>query len=130
MLILEEWNNLDDEEPTIHLVNLANKYQRYTSDTLSGNLGKTAQFWMTYSTIVELSSQHGASLSINSIELYAYSLLQLTSIFFITNHPNYARWMTYYALELTNLKKDRPELLDVLEKGVFRLIGQVGRSPV
>ena len=44
---LEEWNNLDDEEHTIHLIDLANKYQRYTSDTLSGNFGKTAQFWMT-----------------------------------------------------------------------------------
>ena len=31
---LEEWNNLDDEEPTFPLITLATKYQRFTDDTV------------------------------------------------------------------------------------------------
>ena len=60
------------------------------------------------------------------IELYAYSLFQLTSLFFSTDHSNYARWMTYYALELANLKEENPELLEVLKDGAFS-INRTGR---
>ena len=100
---LEEWNNLDDEEPTSPLITLATKYQRFTDDTLSGKLGKIAQFWIIYCKIMELYLTMHRAVKINSIELYAYSLnaqssqdkqielyayslFQLTSLFFSTNH--------------------------------------------
>ena len=84
---LEEWNNLDDEEPTSPLITLATKYQRFSGDTLSGKLGKTAQFWIIYCKIMELYLTMHRAVKINSIELYAYSLFQLTSLlFFSTNH--------------------------------------------
>ena len=42
-------------------------------------------------------------------------------IFFTTNHHNYARWMAYYALELSNLHNDKPEVFELLQKGAFSM---------
>ena len=56
---------------------------------------------------------------INGVELYAHSLLQLASFSFMTNYSNYARWMTYYALELGNLKNERTGLFEILKRVHF-----------
>ena len=114
------------KNPTFPLNTLATKYQRFTDDTVPGKLGKTAQFWIIYCKIMELYLTMHRAVKINNIELYAYSLFQLTSLFFSTNHSNYARWMTYYALELVNLKEEKPELLEVLKDGAFS-INRTGR---
>ena len=39
----------------------------------------------------------------NDVDLFAYALHDMSKIFFTTNHHNYARWMTRYALELLNV---------------------------
>ena len=39
----------------------------------------------------------------NDFTLFGYALFQLSSIYFSTNHHNYARWLILYALELLNI---------------------------
>ena len=39
----------------------------------------------------------------NDFTLFGYALSQLSSIYFSTNHHNYARWMILYGLELLNI---------------------------
>ena len=112
---LKDWNRSGNEEPTQELIKLACKYHLYMEKTRSGELGKTAQFWMQYCRIIELYLVLHRAIKINDIELYAFSLYQLTSIFFMTNHSNYARWMTYYSLELWNLKSEKPDVARILE---------------
>ena len=45
------------------------------------------------------------ALKTNDFTLFGYALLQLSSIYFSTNHHNYARWLILYALELLNIAK-------------------------
>ena len=59
------------------------------------------------------------AININDVELYSFALYELAPIFFTTNHHNYARWMTYYALELSNHHNDKPEVFELLQKGAF-----------
>lgn len=60
-------------------------------------------------------------IKINNVELYSFALYELTPIFFQTNHLNYARWMTYHSIELTNVKDDRPEIHKMLTGGAFSI---------
>ena len=55
----------------------------------------------------------------NDVDLFSYALFELSSLFFATNHQNYARWMTYYALELCNLKAANPDVYQLLKGGAF-----------
>ena len=57
-------------------------------------------------------------------KLFAYALFQLSPIFFMANHINYARWMVLYSLELANLD---PEINDMLRNGGFS-VNRSGKS--
>ena len=35
------------------------------------------------------------------------------------NQANYARWMTYYALELENIQNEKPQVIEYLKNGAF-----------
>ena len=55
----------------------------------------------------------------NDFTLFGYALFQLSSIYFSTNHHNYARWITLYALELLNIA-------EMLRNGGFTINGTGG----
>ena len=105
------------------LKHLITQYEFYCNDTLTGERGKTAQFWMQYAHIIELSNILHRAIKENDPELFAYALFELSPIFFMTNHHNYARWMVLYALELANLD---PELYNMLINGGFS-VNRTGR---
>ena len=118
---LEEMNTGFDkkERPTKAMTELAQSYQQYMEGTLIGNHGKTGQFWMQYCKLVELYLTLHRAVKLNDVDLYAYSLFELSGIFFMVNHMNYSRWMTYYALELFNLKIEKPGFYQILKGGGF-----------
>ena len=98
MTELTEWSDADDKNPTTPLLNFVKKYYKYTEKTLTADHGKTAQFWMSYCKLVEVYLIMHRAVKINNTDLYAYSPFELAGLFFIVNHLNYARWMTFYAL--------------------------------
>ena len=53
--------------------------------------------------------------------MFCYTFFELCPITFATKHQNYARWMTYYALELVNLKIEKPEVMEDLLKEAFSI---------
>ena len=55
----------------------------------------------------------------NDIPLYSYALFQAIPIFFTTNHHNYARWMSLYALYLFNIKQQNPAIYQMLQNWEF-----------
>ena len=57
---------------------------------LNGKIGKTAQFSMTYVKIVGIIQLMQHAIKINDTALYSFALFEVTSIFFMTNHHNYA----------------------------------------
>ena len=54
-------------------------------------------------------------------------LYQISSIFFSTNHQNYARWMTFYSLELMSLPEENSILTEMLHSGGFS-VNRTGNS--
>ena len=118
---LKAWNQMKNDKPPGLLTNIVQKFENFKAETRAGKHGKTAQFWMTYCKIVELYLILHRAVKISNVDMYGFALFELAGIFFMTNHMNYARWMTFYALELVHLKYERPDLQKVLENGGFSI---------
>ena len=58
--------------------------------------------WLMLKLLIQLMQR---AVKINDTALYSFTIFKVTSIFFMTNHHNYARQMSFYFLDLTNLGK-------------------------
>ena len=92
------------------------EYEKFVDETLDRKRGKTAQFWMQYTTFIDLTNVLHRAIKCKGPKLFGYALFKLLPIFFMTNHFNYARWMVLYSLELENLD---PEIDKILRSGGF-----------
>ena len=81
-----------------NLQDMVTKYDSYLEETLNGKMGETAQFWMTYAKIVGLIQLMQRAIKINDTALNSFALFEVTSMFFMSNHHNCARWMSLYFL--------------------------------
>ena len=106
--------NLEINNPI--LVKIVDQHKTFKDETLPGSKGKTAQFWMQYCKIVDLYLLLHCSIKSNDVDMFSYSLFELCPIFFVTNHQDYAGWVAYYALELVNVKNEKPEVIPENEK--------------
>ena len=122
---MEQPKKLEINNPI--LVKIVEQYKTFKDETSAGRKGKTAQFWMQYCKIVDLYLVLHRSINSNDVDMFSYSLFEFFPIFFVTNHQNYARWMTYYALELVNVKNEKSEVMEALIKGAF-LINRSGNA--
>ena len=84
------------------------------------------QFWMTYAKIVGLIQLLQRAIKINTA-LYSFALFEVTSIFFMTNHHSYARWMSLYSLDLANLETSQLDLQKILTEEGFN-VNRTGKS--
>ena len=57
----------------------------------------------------------------NNIDLFVSVLTPMTDLFFATNRPNYARWMSKYQLDIINCDKTHPGLRALLDSGGFSI---------
>ena len=57
----------------------------------------------------------------NDVDLYIYALGQMCPVFFATQRPNYARWMTRYHLNLLNMEQTHEGIRTVFEDGAFSI---------
>ena len=55
------------------------------------------------------------------IQHYIHLRLLKWHIFFMTNHHNYACWMTFYSLDLANLETSQPNLQTFFTEGGFSI---------
>ena len=90
----------------LSLMELSNQYQKYVDNTFAGKGGQAALFWMKYCRVLDYFLFIHRSIKTNDIDLFKYVLFEICGIFFVINQPNYARWMTYYALELENIQNE------------------------
>ena len=116
---LNEWVAKEEQDVPLQLKEVATAYHQYCDETSSGVRGKTAQYWMTYCTLVAHYLVLNCAMRSNNVQLFVSALFQISSLFFSTNHPNYARWMSRYALDLLNIDEAYPGLSEVLEDGAF-----------
>ena len=92
---LESWKNGDPESDRFK--RLFEKCITYMEETMAGSHGKTAQFWINYSYLMDMNLlMLHRDMKMNDTQLFAYVFYQISSIFFSTNHQNYARLMTLF----------------------------------
>ena len=125
---LENWAIVEDiSKVPSNLQDVVTKYDLYLEKTLNGKMGKTAQFWMTYAKIVGLIQLMQRAIKINDTAPYSFMLFEVTSIFFMTNQHNYARWMSLYSLDLANLETSQLDLQKILTEEGFN-VNRTGKS--
>lgn len=73
---------------------------KYRTDMINGKHGKTTQFYMIYSNLVEYYLLLYASIRTADFDLFKYMLPKITNLFFVFNQPNYARWLVRYHYNL------------------------------
>ena len=61
------------------------------------------------------------AIKLNHTGLYSFAFFEVIPIFFMTNHHNYARWMSLYSLDLANLETSQPDLQKSLTEGGFNV---------
>ena len=66
-------------------------------------------------------------IKINDTALYSFAFFEVKSIFFMTNHRNYACWMPLHSLDLSNLETSQPDLQKILTEGGF-CVNRTGKS--
>lgn len=98
---------------------LLNDYNIYKEQTLNGELGKTAQFYLIYVNLVNYYLTLSRSIRIGDFELFRFILPKITNLFFICNQQNYARWGVKYHANLLNVATTHPDLFEEFQKGCF-----------
>ena len=111
---LKVWLETKSDQLPLSLIELSNQYQKYVDDTFAVKRGKTGEFWMTYCRIIDYFFLIHRSIKTNDSDLFKYALFEICDIFFLVNQPNYARWMTYYNLELENIQNEKPVVFEYL----------------
>ena len=88
-------------------------YQDYSNQTLSGMHGSTAQYWMVYIKLVHLYLMMIRACKMASLDLFIYTLREMTNIVFACSRPNYSRWMVRYSLNLANINTTHPGMKEL-----------------
>ena len=92
----------------LEFTKFAEKYGKLREQYLSGERGKTAQFWMFYIELVELQHKFDYSINVNEFELRLDCWRKLITLCFPANKRNYAPYGSYYARVLENLHVTHP----------------------
>lgn len=101
--------------------NLFNQYEAYTSETLLGKHGKTAQFWMTYIHLINNYHLFERAIRTGDHELFFYCLPEMRKIFFALNHQNYARWLVYFHHRLIRMEDTHPGISKDFQAGLISI---------
>ena len=101
------------------LEEIMTKYLRYTERTRAGELGKTANYWIQYVSMIHTYHDFSRSIRTGDLDLYISCLQKVTNYFFALNHPNYARWTVRYHDNLLKLQETHPEIYDEFKAGWF-----------
>lgn len=98
---------------------IMDEYCKYEKNTMSGDHGKTAKFYMIY--IQQIQNQFDLSRSIRTgnFELYKHVLPKFSNIFFIFNQVNYARWLLLYSDKLLQVQNTHPMIYSAFKCGLL-----------
>ncbi|XP_041981090.1 uncharacterized protein LOC121736526 [Aricia agestis] len=105
-----------EHEATLELLE---KYDNFTEQTLRGKHGLTAQFYTVYIRLVSYYDMLNKSIRTGDLKMYVYILAKITNFFFAFNHQNYSRWLVYYVSKLCRIDETHPGLRFSLEQGSF-----------
>ena len=104
----------DDE-----MLSLVKDYNEFKESVRKGELGKTAQLWISYMDHVWLILNVTRAVKYNDYSLYCHTLFKMADIFFSFGGQNYARYLTFFAVFLANIEQTHPGARTLLEKGAL-----------
>lgn len=121
------YNNLstfiDSSEPFMNVIKneaistLMTRYQYHKEECRKGTFGKTPQFYVTYMDLVHYYQLLSQRIRTGNISLYKYTLSKIASIFFVTNQPNYSRWLVKYHDNLLKVGLTHPSVEKFMKDG-------------
>ena len=100
-------------EPTF--VECLEKYSVFRTGVSEGSLGKTTQFWLSYADHVWLVLSLNVAVKTNDYFLYGSCLFQMADLFFSFDGQNYARYLTFFSVFLTNIEETHPGATELLK---------------
>lgn len=121
------------DETLMRLDELLGQYRMYFEQSLKGEYGKTNQFVCIYMQYMDTYNHYQRAVRTCDLKLYKYAAYQLSTIFFVFNHQNYARYLSKNLSDLENIDKTHPGLSKQLENGglsIRRTSKNFARTPV
>ncbi|CAG9812927.1 unnamed protein product [Phaedon cochleariae] len=115
--LLQSHGVIENKIDNIELRHLAQQYLTSKEETLAGLHGKTPQFYMIYTNLIDHYLMFSRSIRMGDFDLLKYILPKLNNIFFPFNHINYARWLVRYCDNLSKVGETHPELLKDFQDG-------------
>lgn len=95
------------------------EYKIFSEATLNGEHGKTAQYFMRYIFIMNIYFRFSRSIRTSDVPLMVETLFEMSNLFFIFNHKNYARWTLKYVASLITIQQENPSLFKEFTKGAL-----------
>ena len=92
------------------LVQVIVKYENYLKQTINGERGKTAQYYMIHVNLVNYYLLFNSSIRTADLNLFKYVLPKISNLFFALNQLNYARWLVRYHNNLCRVDETHPGL--------------------
>ncbi len=87
--------------------------------TTGGEHGSTVKYWMIYIKLIDLYHQFVRSIRTGDYKLSIYLLPEITNLYFISNHKNYARWLAIYHANLMKMEETHPGISEYFENGII-----------
>ena len=110
--------SIDDHEAVLRSEEFkayTTKYSDLREKCLNGEFGATPQFWMLYQKMIDLIHQLHFAVNVNDFWLRLGSWEELLKLSFVMNKRNYARYGTYYIMQLRSLDKTHPGAREEIE---------------
>jgi hypothetical protein len=100
-------------------VDLSDQYEDLKNKVRQGQLGRTAQFWVSYCDCVWTLLRFQLAVKMNDLSLFIRSLREMCGILFSSNHLNYAKYLPLYYTQLMNLDSTHPGASTLLRMNGF-----------
>ena len=94
------------------------QYQKTMFQVLQGDYGKTPQYWATYIKAVDLQYTLHLAINMGDYDLRLKCWTGSLPFYFAMNKQNYARFGSFYCLQLMTLDDTHPGTRDELQKGL------------
>ena len=99
-------------------------YNDYLEQIRQGNLGKTAQYWLTYLDLMRMQHVIHTAVQENNFEARLYAWEYFIPLYFVFNKSNYARYGSYYLETLRTIENRYPAMKEMMKHAGLSVQGQ------
>ena len=104
-----------------------NQIHCYQNSLLNGSLGPTACIWSSFLQMVQILLDFARSIKLGDWKLHLQSTENMLPWMFAYDRPNYARFLTYYMVNMQKLPETHPSIHQQFQAGHFSVRRQQGK---